>query len=351
MNTTPYIDILRTHPPQIKAGQDYVIDRFRPGDETGIAQCYFLTYGDSFPLEYVYNPAALLEANTNGSLYSVVARTKEGDIVSHASLFPSAPNPKILEGGGLMVLPGYRAGGIASQMTPRTLEELPRELGLDAIFVQAVCSHTHSQKGPAAGNLHPTALEIDVLENKKNNTRTALLDMFRVYTDHPHTVYLPSCVAGIIPLLYQDLNIERTIAPFSEKKPAGPTQLTTHQFSPANPVRMTIQTPGYDIAETIGSIEQDHPNTHAFQAILPLHNPAVGWATTILRNQGYRLGGLLPLWDGGDCLMLQKFTDQPDVDTINLIPQANILYKAVHQDMNGTAFQSGTPNRNAPLPK
>jgi len=335
--TTPYIDILRADPPQIPSGQDYVIDRFRPGDETGIAQCYFLIYGDSFPLDYVYNPAAILAANTNGSLYSIVARTSQGDIVSHASLFPSAPNPKTLEGGGLMVLPAYRSSGLASQMTPRTLEKLPKELGLDAVFVQAVCSHTYSQKGPAAERFHPTALETDVLENTtstgKNSSRTALLDMFRVYTDHSHTVYLPSCIAKIFPSLYHDLGLERTIAPFSEKKPAASSLLSTQQFSPTTPIRMTIQKPGDDILRAISDIERDHPATHTFQAILPLHDAATVWATTILRDHGYSLSGLLPLWEkGGDCLMLQKITQPTDFDAIQIISQAQFLYDAVRQD-------------------
>ena len=78
---------------EIEPGQSYVIDRFRPEDAFGVARCFFTVYGDAYSLDTVYSPETLIQANADGRLYSIVARSSRGDMLGHCALSPlrSAP--------------------------------------------------------------------------------------------------------------------------------------------------------------------------------------------------------------------------------------------------------------------
>lgn len=67
--------------------QPYTIDRFRPEDAYAVARCYYAVYGNAYSVPVVYNPDALIEANTKGMLYPIVARTLNGDVVGHCALY------------------------------------------------------------------------------------------------------------------------------------------------------------------------------------------------------------------------------------------------------------------------
>lgn len=94
-------------------GEVLSIHLFRPEDSPGIGKLFRTVYGENYPVKHFYSPEGLARALESGENYSVVARTKAGDIIGHVALCRSTPYPGLYECGAGLVLPEYRNGGLA----------------------------------------------------------------------------------------------------------------------------------------------------------------------------------------------------------------------------------------------
>jgi len=83
---------------------------YQPEDGYGVTRLFYAVYGDGYPVDTFYLPEQLTEENRAGRIRSVVARTEDGQVVSHIALYrSSAPNPDLYEYGLGLTLPAYRA--------------------------------------------------------------------------------------------------------------------------------------------------------------------------------------------------------------------------------------------------
>lgn len=53
------IDRLKAENYCVAPGQKVTVDLFRPEDAEGVARIYHAIYGDTFPIDYVYDPKTL----------------------------------------------------------------------------------------------------------------------------------------------------------------------------------------------------------------------------------------------------------------------------------------------------
>ena len=120
-------------------------------------------YGDAYSLDTVYSPDSLIQANADGRLYSIVARSSRGDVLGHCALFPAPQCACLYEEGMLVVVPEYRNGAIAKQLVRYGLEVLALQVPAQEVFGKAVCNHTISQKIGADCGFLETALELDYI--------------------------------------------------------------------------------------------------------------------------------------------------------------------------------------------
>ncbi len=81
------IQKLQSQPYSIEPGQKITIDLFKPEDALGVAHCYYATNGEKFPMDYVYDPDAIIAVNDGDDHFTVVARTEDGGVVGLAGLF------------------------------------------------------------------------------------------------------------------------------------------------------------------------------------------------------------------------------------------------------------------------
>ena len=81
-------------------------------------------YEDAYSLDTVYSPETLMQANADGRLYSIVARSSRGDVLGHCALYPAPQCACLYEEGMLVVVPEYRNGAIAKQLVRYGLEVL-----------------------------------------------------------------------------------------------------------------------------------------------------------------------------------------------------------------------------------
>lgn len=326
-------------------GQAVQVGLFQPEDAEGIARLYFTVYGDTFPLDYVYDPARIIAANAGPDLYQYVGRTGSGDVVGVSALFRAAPNERILESGGMIVHPAYRNGFLAVRLSEATLGTLPEALHLHAVFGQAVCDHTTTQKLVRKYGYSVFALEMESMPGKpETSTQQAtgpisLLNVFRICSDQPHGIILPEAYADWLRQLYVDRGLSRSYA--DPQPPHGTSACTTQDMDHAGLAKLILSRIGADFSIALQQFEQERAGCRNRHLLLPLTDPGVDTAVKAARQQGYFLGGLLPLWTGSDVLLLQKTAQQPDWERPKLLTQeSRALLEEIRQDWSAVLRQA-----------
>mgnify|MGYP001768539789 CR=1 FL=1 len=307
---------LRESHRMIEPGQDVTIDFFRPEDAQGVALAYYETYGDTFPLEHVYNPEEITRRNATDDHHTVVARTPRGEIVGLFGMFRHAPNPGVYEAGQLMVLKSYRNRHISTQFSEMALDTLPRKLRIPVIFLEAVSNHVVSQRIAQDRGLVFTGLEVECLPAKANGAsrNISLFPMFKAFENAACETHLPEAYHALCTALYADLGLPRTFAPSAAL--AGATLATPFCLPESGLLRLTVTRAGSDFDEAVRAAEAIIDPRGVVQIFVNLGDAAAPQAVNVLRRRGYFLGGLLPYWFGSDGLIMQKIGQEPDWDTI-----------------------------------
>jgi len=311
----------------IEPAQSYTIDRFRPEDAHAVARCFYAVYGDAYSVPTVYDPDSLIKANAEGRLYSIVARTRKGDVVGHCALYASPCCEFLFEEGQLVVVPAYRNEAVATQLVRYGLEVLAPRLPVHEVFGKAVCNHTISQKIGVECGFVETALELDYIpESAYRKEKSAAgpvsgLWMFRCYQDAVHNVFLPEAYADILSYLYAAAKRRRHCR-LSRRRgfPNTASRAQVHFFGVQNVARIYVQTIGCNFASVIEKLEQTVKKNRSriTQVYLPLGTPSIADAVELLNERGYFLGGLLPRWFNQDGLLMQKTSGRPHFEQICL---------------------------------
>lgn len=316
---------LRSERYEIEPSQKFQVDDFQPEDAQGVARLYYAVYGDTFPIDYVYDPAELVNLNTGLDLHQVVGRTENGDIVGLYALFRNPPGRHIMEGGSWIVHPSYRNTTLAARMARKIHLHPPDKLELDVIFGQCVCNHLITQKLGVSFKSKVCALELEAMPPKPDKLggnqegRVSLLDEFVILNDRPHAVFLPRQYAGILRSMYTYRALVREFA--EDRQPVGGTKFSVLNLAEASFVKMTVEEIGRDFADRLAELEGNHMGYHVYQLVLPLDKPGNSLAVEAARKAGYFLGGFLPLWFDRDGLLLQKVVGEPDLTRIQLYRQ------------------------------
>lgn len=322
MSRVKLIERLQAEKTVIEAGQDVVVELFKPSDALGVSLAYFEVYGDSFPIEHVYDPEEIIKRNATEDQYTVVARTPKGEIVGLAGLFRHAPNKDIYEAGQLMVLKSYRSADVGKKISSKILGNFSVNLGIDVVFVEAVCNHPISQQLAYNEGFRPTGIELECMPAKVYSTEgkvsrnVSLLLMFSIYKDRSQQVYLPEIYAKYINGLYSSLGLVRREGTKADLD--GETVFKEFLLPDAKFGRITIEKAGTDLSQVLNDFENKVGVGGVSQAYINLGDKAVGEAVTLFRKKGYMFGGVLPLWFGSDGMIMQKLPGEPDWSQIQL---------------------------------
>lgn len=322
MSRIKLIERLKAEKTVIEAGQDIVVELFKAGDALGVSLAYFEIYGDSFPIEHVYDPEEVIKRNATEDQYTIVARTPKGEIVGLAGLFRHAPNKDVYEAGQFMVLKSYRTGSVSKNISSQLLGDLSVTLGIGVVFAEAVCNHPVSQKFAYNDGMRPTGIGLECMPAEVYSTEgkvtrnVSLLLMFSIHKDKSHQVYLPKIYAKHINGLYKKLGLARREGASVDFE--GETVFEEFVLPDAKFGRITIEKAGTDLSQVTDDLEKKIGEGGLTQAYMNLGDKTVGKAVTLLRAKGYIFGGLLPLWFGSDGIIMQKLPSEPDWSQIRL---------------------------------
>jgi len=304
-------------------------------------------YGDGFPVQYVYDGNQVLAEIASGHLSAAIALDQNNRAVGYIAIYKNAPNPKLWEGGNLLVVPGCGFDDLGWHLLKYHL--LPQNMpasGSDGSFTESVCHHYFTQLGCSKLGFSDYALMLDQMsadsfkEHKPATSRVACLMQFFEQSDPPALCYLPERYFDFLQGLMDNLR-PRTLLPGSASLPTGgDTSYSDSWFSDVGMWRISINTIGSDWHTCLDSLMQQAAQRKvvSLQVVISAALPCCSTAVELMRQQGFFLGGLFPRWFGSDGIMMQQVLGkQPDWEGIKLYSKtARELFGFIYQDYNDT---------------
>ncbi|MFZ5868382.1 MAG: hypothetical protein ACOYXY_21030 [Thermodesulfobacteriota bacterium] len=306
---------------------NYAVSLFRPDDAEGIVRLFRAVYGEDYPIKIFYDPLALTKANQEGDYYSIVARSKSGEVIGVVHLFRSAPCRSVYEWGVGLVFKEWRNVGVSTALGKYMGEEVVPRLGMHTVFGEAVTNHLTMQKMMPEYGYRETALEIGLMPGEAfagegvTAGRVSTVLGFRCYKDEPQTVYLPAVYDEALRFMYSGVTSQRRFRTGDQPIPAdmvSDANMTIFDF--AKVARIGFSEAGSDFAEKLGKLEIQaaEKGVVVLQVWIKLTSPWIGHVVNNLREKGYFLGGPLPRWFDDDGLLMQKLLCPPYFESIKL---------------------------------
>ncbi|MDD5169292.1 MAG: GNAT family N-acetyltransferase [Syntrophales bacterium] len=319
----------------------YKIDLFRPEDAEAVTRLIRSVYGDKFPVKTAYNPKQLIEAYQRKEFIPFVARKPDNEVIGYTAIYPVAPYHGVYEMGQTVVQHEYRQKGLSSLLFQQGYA-LASRAGIELLFGEVACNHTHVQKAVAKLDIVETAIEIDLMPAEtyevegKVAGRVSALCIFRVFAQKSHTVYVPDVYRAVLPFFYQAIGDSRTLLPSQEELPPGQeTKITVQTMDSERVIRLTVHEMGYDFGEVFDRLTETllKKTTAVIQVWMNLATPSIGRAVDILRLRGYFIGGVLLRWFDTDGLLMQKTFNTPEWTGIHLFSsRSRTMLDLVRQD-------------------
>jgi hypothetical protein len=303
--------------------QPYAIRGFAPSDAPGIARAFYLTYGYDYDVNAVYEPSRLIELNAAGRYTSIVAVTRDDEVVGHYALVRQDEEP-IAEGGGAIVLPAHRGRDLLNRLR-REAENQAVRLGLAGYFTEPVTDHGRTQHASESFGAKACGISLGELRRKflakhlelstTTQRQSCMLYVRPLRERERRAIYVPPQHRGIVEQIYRQLDLP--VAIDGGSTPKGHNVMRT----------------GIVKADGIGTIdvEQVGPNTAvrviqavkdllairrlgALYASLPLEDPGMPSLCDALESSGFFFAGVGPWMLGGkDALRMQMLLEPIDL--------------------------------------
>jgi hypothetical protein len=335
----------------VEPGRDYAVDFFRPEDGSGVARLFYTIYGEDYPVADYYFPDRIIKANESGDVRTVVARLDTGEVVGQTALYRgSPPNPGLFEFGQMLILPEYRHSFLALRLMLFVKDRLAGSEGVDGIFGEAVCHHLVTQKMSPKMRTSPCGLEIALMPEgayakERAAGRVSCLIAARVDCDRRRELFLPGCYRDAMEFVLEDLSLDREVVFATDAAPAsGETSMDTKLFDFAGVLRCQVNEAGEDFRDKLEAIERRAAESKlaVVQFFLDAARSGAVYGAGVLREKGYFLGGLVPIWFArGDALLMQKLHVAPEFEAIRLFGErAQALMGHIRADYEQAAARS-----------
>ncbi len=324
----PSLPSTKTKQEKIDREAPIVIRDFQEGDEERIAYLIYKNYGHSYIKDLFYYPQKILELHGK-EFYSVVAEYKE-EIVGHFA-FILVPHSTIAEIGIVVVDPLFKGMGIMNRMMERILQKA-KEIGLDAVFGEAIMYHTFSQKSnlrhgfcESALMLGKTPVEITLENNElaKVSKRGAVLVGYRFFHTYAKALYLPKVYRDQIERTYINADITFTRRKKEkEKKIPKHVFLTYHFDPPVNVTTIRVDHYGRDFKHKFLLLVSQLRAKHCdmIYADISLERiPQIDKVVKIMNKRGFFYSGVMFLYHKGEDYLRMQLKHSDKVGNRNYV--------------------------------
>ena len=323
----PYSDLEDESPASLKPASIQIRD-FEPGDEEAISRLIYNNYTYSYYKALFYYPKKVRELNETGEIASVVAQTREGRIVGHFALV-RIENANIAEIGVAVVDPDYKGKGIMNAMLGR-IEQRAVEMGLDAIFGEALMMHPYSQRANLRHGFGESALMLGLVPNTVSLTdpnavhtdkRTAVLIGYKILSGaESRRVALPKRYEGLMRQIYANVGLraETIAAPRCARANRIAYELSEHTQTGT----LIIDALPRDFAHTIRHTLHTLYKKHVDMIYADINLMQCAWvdeAVEVLKEEGFVFCGVLFYRKEGCDYLRMQLINSDNVETERIV--------------------------------
>jgi hypothetical protein len=309
MSTGSYLQWLKNSASDITPNQELSIVEFHPSLAKAIAHCYYIIWNDAFPAKFMYEPESIIEYYTKKGQFGAFAITPNDEVVGMFCAYPFHTCNHVYEMGGLMVIPQYR-GKVDLPLLIGNVRDQLTNISLNINLCQIVCHYTRAQE-VLSENLNQIICGIELeafnYNNESKRLSTAYVDAVEVLNQESRELYLPQEYERILRNIYSTFGLTRVF--LTEAKP-GLNDLTPdtciEKFKYDNVLKLQVKQIGADFMEVVQRIENESTDVEVFQIAISLEGYEALVSTSELNKRGYFFCSLIPLYDGRDCLVLQR---------------------------------------------
>ncbi|WP_456403255.1 GNAT family N-acetyltransferase [Hydrogenimonas sp.] len=323
----PYSDLEDESPASLKPASIQIRD-YEPGDEEAISRLIYNNYTYSYYKSLFYYPKKIRSLNEEGEIASVVAETKEGRIVGHFALV-RVPDSNIAEIGVAVVDPDYKGKGIMNAMLGR-IEQRAKEMGLDAIFGEALMLHPFSQRANLHHGFGESALLLGIVPNTvsltdpnavRTSKRAAVLVGYKILSGaSSRTIFLPESYSDLIGEIYANNRLQ--IRP-AQKRACRETNLVSYELSGYTQTgTLVIERICSDFSHTLRHYLHTLYKKHVdmiYADINLMRCSRIDEAIGILKEEGFVFSGVLFYRRGRDDYLRLQMPNSDNVETRQIV--------------------------------
>ncbi len=296
------------------------VRKFAEGDEEGIARLIYKNYGYSYIKDLFYYPQKVFESHGK-KFYSIVAQRGE-KIIGHFALV-LVPESTIAEIGVAVVDPEFQGRGIMNRMLELVLKKA-EEIGLDAVFGEAIMFHIYSQKAnlrhgfsEAALMLGKVPVDTTIVNNElaQKYKRGAVLVGYYFFNKETKELFLPKHYKKQIKRIYRNADVPFVQAKQQKEKIPKHVFLSYTFDPPTNIAKITIDHYGEDFKQKFRILLNQLKAKHCdmIYADISLEKiPQIDKVVRLMNKRGFFYSGVMFFYrDRGDYLRLQlKHSDK-----------------------------------------
>jgi len=311
----PDVELMVEEPPAPKEKIEYTIRPMQPNEAVEVARCAYSSYGYTFLNANIYDPTYIREMNASGILVSLVAVSEGGVVMGHAAMRLEDEDPLCGGWGYAFVRKKYQRQGCLGRLSTGLLKEA-QDRKLQWIFVDAVCTHTYSQRASDPYGFSPSAIVLaratpmDFKGIDEERRRVDLLLCFKriAAPDKRLPLFLPAHHEDKMREIYQGLDesVECKAIPDDCALPGQPFSVNVVADT-MSAVRMVVEEYGTGVVEEVRSSLKAAclDGAEVVYLLLDLSLPQTAWLVETFEEMGFFFSGIWPRSDGHDQFILQ----------------------------------------------
>jgi hypothetical protein len=321
--------------------------KLRPDEGPQLAEAIRSAYGDSYPVEWVYDADETRRLITEGLVESVVAEDAQGALVCHVATTFELPDDPVGHSGQAVSLPAVRGHHVFVEVK-RYQVDLARIEGLAGLYCEATTAHPYSQRANLdAGGLETGFLLGFITEQTQNNAaiedaqgrQSAALFYIHTTSRDLRPAYPPERHRAIVESVVEACRLAAEVLDPPQGVEVPARSVFSVEKEVGNVAVATVQLPGRDLAKAIGEERRRlfAAGVDALYVDLPLDIPATALVADDLEVHGATFAGVLPHRRArGDVLRLQSLNGRkrlaPHIDVAS--PHGQRLLDYVVSDMS-----------------
>jgi len=305
---------------------ELVIRRFVEADAEGVAALFREVYGDTYALQWLYDPSEIVRLNAEGIMISFLA-SAANRIAGHVSM-SFTPSMGIPERGHSIVSPAFQGMGVFGKILS-FMHSTARSMGIKGLYNEAVANHPYSQKASYSAGARECGLQLNFAPGgidfgivKHSDSRVTITTYYANLEDSAESVvFVPPNHWEITGKIYSNLGIDLRPKAASEQPSADETLLNP-AIAFSGTLIITVHRCGRDFPEALGRTIDGFKEKGCSVCVvdLPMGDSGFLEAVKAAEDLGFIFSGVIPrYYRNDDCLRMQKLSAESKVDWDELV--------------------------------